>query len=77
MSSTALAEIQLQQPGDKPHLFQKGHPRCGGRQKGSRNRFGVVTFQRSQMIYDLLGDPDIPAGVPLLKAASLMERQPR
>jgi hypothetical protein len=36
MSSTP---IQLQQP-DRPHLFQKGHPRYGGRKKGSKNRFG-------------------------------------
>jgi hypothetical protein len=40
MSDTPLTEIQLHQPGDKPHLFQKGHPRYGGRRKGSRNRFG-------------------------------------
>jgi hypothetical protein len=26
-----LAEIQLRQPGDNPTLFQKGHPRYGGR----------------------------------------------
>jgi hypothetical protein len=38
--STAIAEIQVQQPGDKSTLFQKGHPRYGGRQKGSKNRFG-------------------------------------
>jgi hypothetical protein len=24
----------------KPSLFQKGHPKMGGRQKGGRNRFG-------------------------------------
>jgi hypothetical protein len=23
----------------KPHLFQKGHAKMGGRQKGSKNRF--------------------------------------
>ena len=40
MSGTALTEVQLQQPDDKPYLFQKGHPRYGGRRKGSRNRFG-------------------------------------
>jgi hypothetical protein len=40
MSGTALTEIQLQQPGDKSYLFQKGHPRYGGRRKGARNRFG-------------------------------------
>jgi hypothetical protein len=26
--------------GEKSTLFQKGHPRYGGRKKGSRNRFG-------------------------------------
>jgi hypothetical protein len=31
--------IGLQQSGDKPYLFQKGHPRYGGRQKGSKNIF--------------------------------------
>jgi hypothetical protein len=40
MSGTALTEIQLHQPGDKPYLFQQGHPRYGGRRKGSRNKFG-------------------------------------
>jgi hypothetical protein len=40
MAGTDIARIELQQPGDKPHLFQKGHPRYGGRKKGSRNRFG-------------------------------------
>jgi hypothetical protein len=40
MSGTALTEVQLHQLGDKPRLFQKGHPRYGGRPKGSRNKFG-------------------------------------
>jgi hypothetical protein len=40
MSGTALTEMQLHRPGDKPSLFQKGPPRYGGRRKGSRNRFG-------------------------------------
>jgi hypothetical protein len=33
-------EIQLQQPGEKTTLFQKGHPRYGGRKKNSVNKFG-------------------------------------
>jgi hypothetical protein len=40
---TSMVEVQLQQPqavGDGHHTFPKGHPRYGGRQKGSRNRFG-------------------------------------
>jgi hypothetical protein len=40
MAGTDIARVQLHQPGDKPGLFQKGHPRYGGRRKGSRNRFG-------------------------------------
>jgi hypothetical protein len=35
-----LTEIQLQHPGDRSTLFQKGHPRYGGRKKGTRNKFG-------------------------------------
>jgi len=37
---SALVEIQLQQPQHENHGFQQGHPRYGGRQKGSRNRIG-------------------------------------
>jgi hypothetical protein len=33
-----LAEVQLQRGGQT--LFQKGHPRYGGRKKGVHNRFG-------------------------------------
>jgi hypothetical protein len=33
MSSTAIVRT-------KPSLFEKGHAKLGGRQKGSRNRFG-------------------------------------
>ena len=43
MADASLVEVQLQQPqsvGDGHHTFPKGHPRYGGRQKGSRNRFG-------------------------------------
>jgi hypothetical protein len=39
---SALVEVQLQLPQheNRPNGFQKGHPRYGGRRKGSRNRFG-------------------------------------
>jgi hypothetical protein len=40
MGSTDIAQIKLDQPSDKPSLFQKGHPRYGGRKKGTRNKFG-------------------------------------
>jgi hypothetical protein len=31
MAGTDIARVQLHQPGDKPSLFQKGHPRYGRR----------------------------------------------
>jgi hypothetical protein len=39
---TDIARVPLPHTGvgEKSHLFQKGHPRYGGRKKGSRNRFG-------------------------------------
>jgi hypothetical protein len=39
---SALVEVQLQLPQheNRPNGFQKGHPRYGGRQKGTKNRFG-------------------------------------
>jgi hypothetical protein len=40
MTDTGGTGIQLHRPGDKPTLFQKGHPRYGGRKKGGVNRFG-------------------------------------
>jgi hypothetical protein len=40
MADIPLTEIQLHPSGDKQYLFQKGHPRYGGRKKGSRNKFG-------------------------------------
>jgi hypothetical protein len=40
MAGTDIARIKLDQPSDKPSLFQRGHPRYGGRKKGTRNRFG-------------------------------------
>jgi hypothetical protein len=40
-----MALVEIQTPIMPPHQgsetgFQKGHPRYGGRRKGSRNRFG-------------------------------------
>jgi hypothetical protein len=32
MAGTDIARKKLDQPSDKPSLFQKGHPRYGGRQ---------------------------------------------
>jgi hypothetical protein len=31
MAGTDIARVQLHQPGDKQHLFQKGHAKMGGR----------------------------------------------
>jgi hypothetical protein len=40
-----MSLVEIQHPNMPPHQgresgFQKGHPRYGGRRKGSRNRFG-------------------------------------
>jgi hypothetical protein len=40
-----MSLVEIQHPNMPPHQgresgFQKGHPRYGGRRKGSRNKFG-------------------------------------
>jgi hypothetical protein len=39
---TDIARMHIRQPVEKEWLFQKGHPRYGGRRKGSRNKFGDI-----------------------------------
>jgi hypothetical protein len=57
MSDASLVEIQIQQPqsvGDGHHTFPKGHPRYGGRQKGTRNKLGNGDVR--QEIFDGLNE---------------------
>jgi hypothetical protein len=38
--SATSVEVYAPGPSQEGRGFQKGHPRYGGRQKGSRNKFG-------------------------------------
>ena len=35
-----MTGTQIQNPSGKTQLFQKGHPRYGGRARGTRNKVG-------------------------------------